>query len=75
MGEAQYAEEVLNRALYALEMAWHPAFDPSRGRCRLDIEEPENRPLFVALFRHAQVRVLLLLLLCSDYVVDGWARL
>ena len=57
MGEAQYAEEVLNRALYALEMAWHPAFDPSRGRCRLDIEEPENRPLFVALFRHAQVRL------------------
>ncbi|KIZ00582.1 hypothetical protein MNEG_7378, partial [Monoraphidium neglectum] len=54
MGEGQYAEESLNRALYALEAAWSPAFDPAAARCRLDIEVPENRALFVALFRHAQ---------------------
>lgn len=55
MGEVSYAEEVLNRALYALEMAWHPRFDPGRGACRLASERHENRALFVALFRHAQV--------------------
>ncbi|GBF99710.1 hypothetical protein Rsub_12422 [Raphidocelis subcapitata] len=54
MGEGQYAEESLNRALYALEAAWCPAFDPATARCRLDIALPENRGLFVALFRHAQ---------------------
>lgn len=45
------------RALYALEAAWSPGFDPATARCRLDIEVPENRALFVALFRHAQVGV------------------
>ncbi|KAI8475009.1 MAG: transcriptional repressor TCF25-domain-containing protein [Monoraphidium minutum] len=54
MGEGQYAEESLNRALYALEAAWCAGFDPASARCRLDIELPENRALFVALFRHAQ---------------------
>lgn len=45
------------RALYALEAAWILAFDPASSRCRLDIRAPENRGLFVALFRHAQARV------------------
>lgn len=54
MGEGQYAEESLNRALYALEAAWCPGFDPAAARCRLDIGVAENRALFVALFRHAQ---------------------
>jgi hypothetical protein len=43
------------RALYALEAAWCPGFDPAAAACRLDIEVAENRALFVALFRHAQV--------------------
>ena len=50
------SEECLSRALYCLEMAWHPSFDPASGtNCRLDFEVEENRPLFVALFRHIQV--------------------
>jgi hypothetical protein len=44
-----------SRAMYALEAAWAPGFDPATARCRLDIEVPENRALFLALFRHAQV--------------------
>lgn len=42
-------------ALYCLEMAWHPFFSPASGSCRLEWGMPENRPLFVALFRHMQV--------------------
>lgn len=49
-------EECLARALYCLEMAWHPSFDVASGSsCRLDYQVEENRPLFVALFRHIQV--------------------
>lgn len=56
MGENSYAEEMLARALYALECAWHPAFSPAAAACRLDYEDEANRPLFTALFRHLQVR-------------------
>ncbi|MEW5297992.1 MAG: hypothetical protein WDW36_001159 [Sanguina aurantia] len=52
MGENAFAEEVLSRALYALEMAWHPSFSIGTAACRLEYEVEENRPLFVALFRH-----------------------
>eukprot|EP00879_Flechtneria_rotunda_P027791 GHRR01029790.1.p1 GENE.GHRR01029790.1~~GHRR01029790.1.p1 ORF type:complete len:676 (+),score=286.92 GHRR01029790.1:138-2165(+) len=54
MGEAQTADDLLARALYALESAWPAGFDPTSGSVRLDIEKPENKGLFVALFRHAQ---------------------
>eukprot|EP00775_Hariotina_reticulata_P003344 gene3344-3620_t len=54
MGEAQTADDMLSRALYALEGAWPPSFDATSGRVRLDVEQPANRGLFVALFRHAQ---------------------
>jgi hypothetical protein len=52
----QSAEDLLHRALYALEAAWPHGFDPAAAAVRLDIERPENKGLFVALFRHAQVR-------------------
>jgi hypothetical protein len=52
----QAAEDLLHRALYALEAAWPHGFDPAAAAVRLDIERPENKGLFVALFRHAQVR-------------------
>ena len=54
-GEQAYAEEVLERALYAFEMAWHPAFNPVTASCRLEFAHPPNRGFFVALFRHIQV--------------------
>lgn len=49
-------QEVLARALYALEAAWHPQFDIKAAQCRLDFEVEENRGLYGALFRHVQVR-------------------
>lgn len=51
----QTADDLLARALYALESAWPAGFDPTTAHVRLDIEKPENKGLFVALFRHAQV--------------------
>ncbi|KXZ51917.1 hypothetical protein GPECTOR_11g44 [Gonium pectorale] len=54
MGENSYAEEMLDRALWALEAAWHPSFQPATATCRLDYGVEENRPLFGALFRHVQ---------------------
>ncbi|KAG1672378.1 hypothetical protein FOA52_010996 [Chlamydomonas sp. UWO 241] len=54
MGENAYAEDCLARALYCMEMAWHPSFDIASANCRLDFEVDENRALFTALFRHTQ---------------------
>ncbi|GLI70702.1 hypothetical protein VaNZ11_015646 [Volvox africanus] len=54
MGENNYAEEMLDRALWMLESAWHPAFQPATAVCRLDYAAEENRALFGALFRHVQ---------------------
>jgi len=37
-------------------MAWPATFKPQAGGCRVAFEEEQNRPLFVALFRHIQAR-------------------
>ncbi len=51
----QAADDTLGRALYALEAAWPPGFDPSSGNASLDVGVQENRALFIALSRHLQV--------------------
>ncbi|KAL4419888.1 hypothetical protein ABPG75_006986 [Micractinium tetrahymenae] len=53
MGEQAYAEEMLERALYALEMAWHPSFSPAAANMHVPYEEA-NAPLFICLFRYMQ---------------------
>lgn len=53
----QTADDMLCRALYALEGAWVHGFDPTTGNVRLDFEVAPNRGLFLALFRHSQVCV------------------
>ena len=47
---------MLERCLYALEMAWHPWFNPATANCRLPFVQEQNRPLFTALFKHMQAR-------------------
>jgi len=44
----------LERALYALECAWHPAQPGTlaAGTARMDGRQPENEPFFLAFFRH-----------------------
>jgi len=45
---------MLERALYAFECAWHPAFSPATGNCRLEFAHPPNRAFFTCLFRQTQ---------------------
>jgi hypothetical protein len=54
MNELNTAQELVERCLYALECAWHPSFVPTTAACRLPYAEHENRPLFIALFKHVQ---------------------
>jgi hypothetical protein len=37
------AAELIERAIYALEMAFHPSFNVCRGDCRLSYDRQENR--------------------------------
>jgi len=41
---------MLERALYALEMGWHPSFSPAAANVALPYSE-QNAPLFICLFR------------------------
>lgn len=52
--DAAESAELLERALYALEIAWHPSFAGAlrSGTARMDGSLPENAPFFDALFRH-----------------------
>nr|CAG4652081.1 EOG090X0BCY [Triops cancriformis] len=53
MGEdIQTATELIERALYCLELAFHPSFNVAQGKCRLEYRRQENRALFLALFKH-----------------------
>lgn len=44
------AEEMLERALYALEMAWHPSFSPAAAAAHVPYDDA-SAPLFICLFR------------------------
>lgn len=46
------AAELIERALYCLECAFHPLFNAAQGNCRLDYRRQENRALYVTVFKH-----------------------
>lgn len=50
--DLQMAAELIERALYCLECAFHPSFSFASGNCRFDYRKQENRALFIALFTH-----------------------
>lgn len=50
--DLQMAAELVSRALYCLECAFHPLFNIAQGNCQLDYRRQENRSLFIALFKH-----------------------
>ncbi|KAK7115258.1 ribosome quality control complex subunit TCF25-like [Littorina saxatilis] len=50
--DAQTAVDLIERALYAFEGAFHPRFNMATGNCRLDFKRQENRAFFLALFKH-----------------------
>ncbi|XP_018331893.1 transcription factor 25 [Agrilus planipennis] len=48
------AADLIERALYALECAFHPFFNIAQGNGRLDYKRQENRAMFITLFKHLQ---------------------
>lgn len=46
------AAELIERALYCLEYAFHPLFNVAQGTCRLEYRRQENRGLYLTLFKH-----------------------
>ncbi|EDO46412.1 predicted protein, partial [Nematostella vectensis] len=53
MGEDyQMAAELIERSLYCFECSFHTLFSLTQGTSRLDYRRSENRPFFIALFRH-----------------------
>jgi hypothetical protein len=41
--DPQMATELIERALYILESAFHPSFNLASGNCRLEYKQQENR--------------------------------
>ncbi|XP_056381955.1 transcription factor 25 isoform X2 [Hyla sarda] len=50
--DQEMARDLIERALYSLECAFHPVFSLTSGTCRLDYCRPENRGFFLALYKH-----------------------
>lgn len=50
--QSEVAVDLLERALYALQSAFHVSFNFASGNCQLDYRVQENRSLFVGLFRY-----------------------
>ncbi|XP_064610645.1 ribosome quality control complex subunit TCF25-like [Liolophura sinensis] len=50
--DLQMSTELVERALYSFEVAFHPLFSLTQGTCRLSYRRPENRAFYIALFRH-----------------------
>ncbi|XP_023012489.1 nuclear localized protein 1 [Leptinotarsa decemlineata] len=46
------AADLIERALYILEYAYHPLFNVAQGNCRLDYRRQENRALYITMFKH-----------------------
>lgn len=46
------AAHLIERALLIMERGFHPKFNPALGVCRLSYRRPENRTLFITLFKH-----------------------
>jgi hypothetical protein len=55
MAEHTYADEMIERCVYVLEMAWPPGFFSAAGHGTARVAYNEaNEPLFIALFRYIQ---------------------
>jgi len=50
--DVQMATELIERALYIMESAFHPSFNLASGNCRLQYKQQENRALFLTIFKH-----------------------
>lgn len=51
-GNHKDASYLIERALLVLERGFNPKFSSSLGRCRLTYRRPENRTLFITVYKH-----------------------
>uniref|UniRef100_A0A2K5P343 TCF25 ribosome quality control complex subunit n=1 Tax=Cercocebus atys TaxID=9531 RepID=A0A2K5P343_CERAT len=49
--DQEMARDLVERALYSMECAFHPLFSLTSGVCRLDYRRPENRSFYLALYK------------------------
>ncbi|XP_076989452.1 ribosome quality control complex subunit TCF25 [Tamandua tetradactyla] len=49
--DQEMARDLIERALYCMENAFHPLFSLTSGACRLDYRRPENRSFYLALYK------------------------
>lgn len=50
--DQEMARDLIERALYSFECAFHPLFSLTSGNSRLDYLRPENRAFYLALYKH-----------------------
>ncbi|XP_066570202.1 ribosome quality control complex subunit TCF25 isoform X2 [Amia ocellicauda] len=50
--DQEMAKDLIERALYSFECAFHPVFSLTSGVCRLDYLRPENRAFYLAVYKH-----------------------
>lgn len=50
--DQEMARDLIERALYSFECAFHPLFSLTSGLSRLDYLRPENRAFYLALYKH-----------------------
>ncbi|XP_072135842.1 ribosome quality control complex subunit TCF25 [Mobula birostris] len=48
----EMARDLIEKALYCFESAFHPSFSLTSGNSRLDYRRAENRSFFLALYKH-----------------------
>eukprot|EP00842_Homolaphlyctis_polyrhiza_P000033 jgi/Hompol1/102/HPOL_004118-RA len=53
-GDIAMASELIERALFSFERAFHPLFNVATGCCRLSYDRIENRALFLCIRRHIE---------------------
>ncbi|XP_078066857.1 ribosome quality control complex subunit TCF25 [Mustelus asterias] len=50
--DQEMARDLIEKALYCFESAFHPVFSLTSGNSRLDYRRTENRSFFLALYKH-----------------------
>ncbi|KAM3625293.1 uncharacterized protein V6R79_009770 [Siganus canaliculatus] len=50
--DQEMARDLVERALYSFQYAFHPLFSLTSGTSRLDYLRPENRAFYLALYKH-----------------------
>ncbi|XP_060924457.1 transcription factor 25 [Limanda limanda] len=50
--DQEMARDLIERAMYSFECAFHPLFNLTSGTSRLDYLRPENRAFYLALYKH-----------------------